>query len=111
MPDSVEVTEGGRYDGLRTSVILRPATELLEGDYEVWYSVTMLADAWDRNRAGRVKTRVESLGALQDQSRVLGGDRKSFRVSGTRQTIKMRRLPRSEEHTSELQSRGHLVCR
>lgn len=93
MPDSVEVTEGGRYDGLRTPVILRPATELLEGDYEVWYSVTMLADAWDRNRAGRVKTRVESLGALQDQSRVLGGDRKSFRVSGTRQTVKMRRLP------------------
>src|SRR5699024_11760829 len=53
----------------------------------------MLADAWDRNRAGRVKTRVESLGALQDQSRVLGGDRKSVRVFGTRQTIKMRRLP------------------
>src|SRR5699024_2573098 len=79
--------------GLRRQVILRPATELLEGDYEVWYSVTILADAWDRNRAGRVKTRVESLGALQDQPRVLGGDRKSFRVSGTRQTIKMRRRP------------------
>src|SRR5690625_6877869 len=57
----------------------------------------MLADAWDRNRAGRVKTRVESLGALQDQSRVLGGNRKSFRVSGTRQTVKMRRLPTEYE--------------
>src|SRR5699024_7662340 len=40
MPDSVEVSEGGRYDGLRTPVILRPASGLLEGDYEVWNSVT-----------------------------------------------------------------------
>src|SRR5690625_5375232 len=92
MPVSVEVSEGGRYDGLRTPVILRPATELREGDYEEWYSVTMLADAWDRNRAGRVKTRVESLGALQEQSRALVGDRKSFRMSGTSQTIKMCRI-------------------
>src|SRR5437870_11696329 len=30
-------------------------------------------------------------------------------VSGV--TLTVSRLPRSEEHTSELQSRGHLVCR
>src|SRR5699024_7834758 len=93
MPDSVEVSEGGRYDGLRTPVILRPASGLLERDYEVWYSVTMLADAWDRNSTGRVNDRVEFLGALADQASVLGGYRNSFRVSGRRRTVKLRRFP------------------
>src|SRR5439155_3890931 len=30
---------------------------------------------------------------------------------GKRRRLRSQALPRSEEHTSELQSRGHLVCR
>src|SRR5690625_6992104 len=32
-------------------------------------------------------------------------------VQWTRPVVADRQMPRSEEHTSELQSRGHLVCR
>src|SRR5690554_7274009 len=33
------------------------------------------------------------------------------RIFGTQRTIAVNGTPRSEEHTSELQSRPHLVCR
>src|SRR5439155_5375126 len=36
---------------------------------------------------------------------------RSLQPGGTRVSGDCHRTPRSEEHTSELQSRGHLVCR
>src|SRR5690625_6525122 len=38
-------------------------------------------------------------------------DEESFSLGQQAQEILFEDLPRSEEHTSELQSRGHLVCR
>src|SRR5690625_7158572 len=43
----------------------------------------------------------------------LNGDKKegSYQMTQEKVLIMAVNLPRSEEHTSELQSRGHLVCR
>src|SRR5690625_6400698 len=38
------------------------------------------------------------------------GGRGEGRTDTTEGAVVLARLPRSEEHTSELQSRGHLVC-
>src|SRR5690625_8029932 len=37
--------------------------------------------------------------------------RRHFKIDGPSAVVKVLQLLRSEEHTSELQSRGHLVCR
>src|SRR5690625_4059975 len=53
--------------------------------------------------------RVETAFALRARRRVRGGyDRRSLREQGLEHLLYDER---SEEHTSELQSRGHLVCR
>src|SRR6266508_5509483 len=56
----------------------------------------------DARLAGRKQRR-----AQRDLDRVLTGDAE---LGGPRQRV-AEPLGRSEEHTSELQSRGHLVCR
>src|SRR5690625_6810928 len=45
--------------------------------------------------------------ATDSAAKPRGGSRSTIR----RPKVRMMRQPRSEEHTSELQSRGHLVCR
>src|SRR5437870_9031135 len=56
-------------------------------------------------------------GVLIDRRRVASGEARSVvdRVDGEGEGLRGRRvragIGRSEEHTSELQSRGHLVCR
>src|SRR5690625_6403312 len=42
---------------------------------------------------------------------IYAGNGKIIDASGSKQTVVERGIWRSEEHTSELQSRGHLVCR
>ena len=92
-PEMITITEGGRMDQIKVPVLVRESSDIMATTPDVWYSTTLLADAWERHKAGRIKPRTESAQAMSDQSRVLGGDRKAFKVSGTRQAVKMRRLP------------------
>ena len=92
-PDAVSITEGGRMDQIKTPVVIREPQDVMSTEPEIWYSTTLLADAWERHKAGRVKPRTESSQALMDQAKALGGERKSFKVTSTRQVVKMRRLP------------------
>src|SRR5207253_10607948 len=63
-------------------------------------------------RADRGDARIAShSGEVGHASRVDGGSRDLIRAN-VANTVKIRQChSRSEEHTSELQSRGHLVCR
>src|SRR5439155_17822539 len=54
---------------------------------------------------------VEQWEAEQSELRVRLGNRQREWASGDRFPRRTRNSLRSEEHTSELQSRGHLVCR
>src|SRR5690625_5364966 len=49
--------------------------------------------------------------SVKNRSEVRGGGKKPFRQKGTGNARQGTIRARSEEHTSELQSRGHLVCR
>src|SRR5690625_6453921 len=72
--------------------------------------------------AAQVRVRAERIGALNanlllsaetDLGQVLGQIehlKPDFLVVDSVQTIQSAAIDRSEEHTSELQSRGHLVC-
>lgn len=92
MPHSVEVYDGGKWDKLKTPAIIKNSDGIGE-TWEIWYSPTALADVWDRYKNGRVSTRTATTTALQQQAKVLGGDRKSHRIIGTKQQLKMRKLP------------------
>ncbi len=92
-PGSITVQQGGRFDGLRTPVLVKEGEEVFGADVEIWYSPTLLADAWERHKNGRVRVRTESAQALVDQAAALGGQRKAHRITGTKQVVKMRRLP------------------
>src|SRR2546422_5073232 len=48
---------------------------------------------------------------VKNRSEVSGSGKKPFRQKGTGRARQGGNRPRSEEHTSELQSRLHLVCR
>src|SRR5215813_15094767 len=59
--------------------------------------------SWRSNAGGRLVVRVEARFLVGDRERRLGNAGALARHRA--------REPRSEEHTSELQSRPHLVCR
>src|SRR5690554_7011730 len=58
----------------------------------------------------RGQTRIYSSADRTTLKLILRGKRLGFSLAESRQLIQMYN-PRSEEHTSELQSRPHLVCR
>src|SRR5690625_6981927 len=60
----------------------------------------------------RLTGRIAAVGAdALDVDQLQTGERSSSVTGAARLTVAMSALLRSEEHTSELQSRGHLVCR
>src|SRR5690625_5320434 len=76
----------------------------------------------DRNKNERLWTHLHSLIILAQQGSFTAAARRlnvskatvSLRITELEQSLGVRlvhRTTRSEEHTSELQSRGHLVCR
>src|SRR5437660_5259362 len=50
-------------------------------------------------------------GGARGARRAVGAVLHPVRIAGREALLRGAGLPRSEEHTSELQSRGHLVCR
>lgn len=101
-PSEIAPTEMQRFVGIETPAIIRKSSGMRTVD-EVWYSPTLLADAWARDRNGRVSDRTESQQALIQQAAALGGERKAHKVVGTKRAIKMRLLP--PEYTEALLQR------
>lgn len=99
MPSAPEAApEMGRWTGIASPVFVKgdlESTDTLEGfsGVEVWYSPTLLAMAWARDKNHRVEARTETEEALIQQAAAIGGDRKSVKISGSRTTTKYRRLP------------------
>src|SRR5207253_10633995 len=91
-PSPPEISPLSLHDALPICVVQR----LQQAGSEVWVTITTPDEARQVERIGADAIVVQGLEA--------GGHRASFSdepgLSG-----------RSEEHTSELQSRGHLVCR
>lgn len=92
-PEDVAPSEMLRFTGINTPAVLKKSTDPMRTVPEVWYSTTLLADAWARDKNGRISERTESAKALQQQAAALGGDRKAMKVLGTKQAVKMRLLP------------------
>src|SRR3712207_9374069 len=69
------------------------------------YRVPRSGPHWDPQLKRRVKPKV--LTALQDAQRTV----RLLRFHAAKWQINPRKIGRSEEHTSELQSRQYLVCR
>src|SRR5690625_1637180 len=86
----------------------------LQGGFEVLYEVEPLEDGQEVDRSlleATVETlndRVNRLGISETVIDIEGEDRIRVQLAGVEDQEEARR---SEEHTSELQSRGHLVCR
>src|SRR5687768_18159222 len=80
-----------------TAVLAQPVQPILAGGDQVWDGGSSTDSNWmtAANWAGDVIT---------------GGDHLIF-PGGAARTTNTNNFPRSEEHTSELQSRLHLVCR
>src|SRR5690625_6639401 len=85
----------------------------------VWYTnVGVMAVSLPNRRAAEVVFVTQSLPCFQG-GHVLSQSIVPMDVAGERSHVlsrvfrvnKLHRVARSEEHTSELQSRGHLVCR
>src|SRR5207253_8054483 len=60
---------------------------------------------------GSWQSRLNGQTAARSWARPEGATKKIFTNSGQAAKSHVNRVARSEEHTSELQSRGHLVCR
>src|SRR5690625_6500096 len=88
--------------------------------------VTLPASGADRSNANSTATALQLISKCQYNPRAACADRMSkrycttidvyfFRIKScdfiTRKRYRRESFVRSEEHTSELQSRGHLVCR
>lgn len=79
-PDEPEVVEGGKFGGMKTPAFVEGDLKANQtglpgsgGGPQVWYSPSLLAEAWARDKAGRVDLRTESQTALDQQSQALGG--------------------------------------
>jgi len=97
LPDEAEVIEGGKFAGIRTPAYVvgdLKANQTLEGEEstEIWYSPGLLAQAWEREKNGRVDKRTESAEALRQQSNAISGEYKQVKISGTRINQRYRRL-------------------
>lgn len=96
-PDDAEHITEGRFGGLKTPAFIEGDLETNQtldgaGSTEIWYSPTLLAQAWARDNHGRVDTRTESQVALDQQSQALnGGKAKQVRIG--RSNLRFRRLP------------------
>lgn len=98
-PDEPENQLDGRFAGIKTPVFIegdlkanQTAFPGVAGGPEIWYSPSLLAEAWKRNNAGRVDVRTESQTALDQQSQALGGGKpKQFRIG--RYVARYRLLP------------------
>jgi hypothetical protein len=100
MPQDVgEEPEGFRFKGIGTPAYIvhvegggtldDPADE-----DQVWVRISVLADAWARDRNHRVDPRTETTKALQDQIDAIPGTiTKVRRIPGTRTTARYRKLP------------------
>lgn len=49
---------------------------------EVWFNTDLLAEAWSRDRGGRVEKRTQTAVALGDQALVLGAKNRQFKLTG-----------------------------
>jgi hypothetical protein len=101
-PDEPELVTEGRLSGLKSPVFVEGDLEANqtslpgvgeEARTRIWYSPSLLAEAWQRSRNGRVDARTESLTALDQQSQALRGESRQFRVQGSRANLRYRRLP------------------
>lgn len=61
--------EQGFSEAVPTPVFYRKATESKSG---LWFSVSYLASWWNKHHHGRIETRTETRGALEQQARALG---------------------------------------
>src|SRR5690625_7713387 len=83
-------------------------------DMLIWIVISMNRDISDSSSAARQPPRVTL--SLHDALPISSAADRAGRPSGPAPHHPLcarapRRGPRSEEHTSELQSRGHIVCR
>src|SRR5690625_7107388 len=89
------MVQGTEREGSRAQLFRQLVSE---GAFRRWLGVDGTAGLLERSRAGGA----ERLGLVPEASRSAGA------VAGAGSQADR---DRSEEHTSELQSRGHLVCR
>lgn len=99
VPDRPERVTEGRFQGLTQPVFVKGDLEStfrpkLGGDpLEIWFSPSLLAECWARDKNGRVDPRTETRDALIQQGAALTGDSRVFRVTGAKSTQKYKLLP------------------
>ena len=99
MPTEAEAgADSGRFAGIATPAFrktdrLSNELPLDGGGSGIWYSPVLLAEAWARDRGGRVQERTESVTALTQQAQAIGGTRKAVRLQGSSLVKKYRELP------------------
>lgn len=54
----------------------------MDGGLEIWFNSAMLAEAWEREKHGRVERRTHTESALKDQANALNAPAKRFKIVG-----------------------------
>ncbi|UYL86773.1 DNA primase/polymerase/helicase [Arthrobacter phage Albanese] len=96
-PEKPERITEGRFQSLITPVVIKGDPESLQqpgldgSGGEVYYSPTLLAEAWKREQGWKVDERTETVSALSQQSQALAAGHKVMKVGGS--TQRFRKLP------------------
>ena len=97
-PSAPEVGDRmGRFAGIDTPVFVSGEGDQVRLDgsdsVRVWVSSSLLADAWSRERGGRVEDRTETAVALAQQARAVGAVSELVAVQGGRRSLRYWVLP------------------
>ncbi|AOZ65101.1 DNA polymerase/primase [Arthrobacter phage Oxynfrius] len=96
-PEKPERITEGRFQSLITPVVIKGDPESLQqpgldgSGGEIYYSPTLLAEAWKREQGWKVDERTETVSALSQQSQALAAGHKVMKVGGS--TQRFRKLP------------------
>src|SRR5205814_10151941 len=91
---------------------LFPYTTLFRSeDYKIGYTRPPEATRFKKGQSGNPRGRPKNVRNLKTDLTEELQSRISVVIQGKKKTISKQRAMRSEEHTSELQSLRHLVCR
>src|SRR5690625_6418759 len=98
-----------------SGLILNGGAEMSLGKTNLSFNISPLIAAGSQDMKFRIGSNVTIRRILEKQPRKRDGFLQKLGIGKKKESKKtkkkIRRKPRSEEHTSELQSRGHLVCR
>ncbi|AZS08026.1 DNA primase/polymerase/helicase [Arthrobacter phage GreenHearts] len=97
-PDKPERIELGRFQSLITPVVIKGDLEslgrqpLVGAEEKIYFSPTLLAEAWKREQGWKVDERTETVSALSQQTQALAAGHKVLKVGGS--TQRFRELPK-----------------